>query len=1053
MNRILALLPLVLLAACLGQETGISQRHVHGVVTLPPVPLWESESVPVSSDPADNNDDGPTADGPFSVAYGYQIVRGVSAQTCVAIPAVEDGVAANCLGGPLPTDDADVDIFRIRSDYRGPIAIKLRLAEEIDGADVDMRVFPGSNLELADTAILYSDPNSVTPVLDEDGNEVLDEEGAVVQRFVLPRFATQVVKGDEFLVEVTVSSPTDTAAYELVVVANDPRKHNETFGTEGDTASFDTGDEIILQDALEMKVGAYLSSDIDNLGNPVAGTSCKDWTYDEEAETFWCAFDMVFVDQVSIEANVLLEGMEDGKDNDCDGIADAGGGTVDEDGDGYSTSEGDCNDHDDTIGPFRGDIAGDRKDNDCDGWADNGPDDKDDDGDTYCENGGVDFDGDGFCRGPVEVGGLASGDCNDADPNINPGLENEITANSIDDDCSSGDQVLSTSNSDGDTGIVGGQPYEWSDVEEIACGSNPNSAARQDIPQDLDEDGLCDNFCWGEVGCAEDLDGDGWHNDLETVCGSDPELASSGPVDADGDGVCDEIERDCDEGVRPPDLPSLWAENDPEDSVTPNGAGLCNLPCLSDGDAVSCVADADMDGVHNAEERRCGSDPNDAGSVPTDADGDDWCEVLEVAYGSSDSDAEDTPEDPNDNFLADNENWDCVGEAGCPQDNDADGEHNYTELQCGSDPEDAASGPLDFDGDGICDGLDQDADGDGSIKATQAGGTDCHDLNPDIRAHLTDEDGTILDYNYDVPNGIDDDCDGIVDENRDWRKNDAGEFVANDSYETVDEDGDGYTLGLRDCDDTDPDVRIGNYETFTTNIVNHDFSTIHLFAGDVASLNNTGAQANKRRVTETVEYDLEKDRVAWAIEDRWDPDNDPPSLVPTEVPVLNAYFAKQPELGKIWFEVEPNDTVIAGFGAGQSAPWAEGTFQELGDAAAGGKTNELSGSISNIVLDTWDGDNDAFHVTFPEAGFITAVFDWDLPGDYDGVFYCYYFDAINSPAYYGIPFSPGLTDFSKPEEGVTIVPLPDGADCYFFLVGYSGGSGGWKLELTPEEQD
>jgi hypothetical protein len=1088
MKRTLLLtLPLVLLVSCLGQETGISNRHVHGIVTLPPVPLWEVEPTPLSNIDEENNNTLAVADGPFSVGYGFHILRGVSAKPCDPYDEVVFNAVTNCDGTVIPGTEADVDLFRIRAAYRGPIVFKLRLAEEIEGADVDMRIFSTDDLQLENP--LYADPNDITPVLDEDGNPVVDEDDVVVQRFVLPRYASQVVNGDEFLVEVTIAADADTVAYELVIVANDPRRHNEAFGTEGDVAVFDNGtDDEIIQDALEMTVGGFLSSDIDNLGNPVSGTTCKNWTFDEEAETFWCAFDLVFVNQVTIEANVLLEGMEDGKDNDCDGIADDGNGTVDNDGDGYTTAQGDCNDNDPEIGPFRGDVAGDRKDNDCDGWADNGPDDQDNDGDGYCENGGFDNDGDGFCRGPVEVSGLAAGDCNDADPTIFPGLENEITANSIDDDCSSGDQILSIANADGDSSIVGGQPYGWTDIEEIACGTNPNSALIQDIPQDVDGDGLCDNFCWGEVGCTEDVDGDGVHNELELVCGSDPNEFNERPIDSDLDGVCDQIEIDCDEGARVLGQEAQWAEFDDGDTRTPTAAGFCNptsgcqakeklcddgidndgngetdcddsdcsvtTACGGDEDLILvCSSDLDLDSIHNAEERRCGSDPNDPDSVPVDEDGDGWCLSLETTYGTSDTDADDSPEDPNNNGLADNANWDCIGEADCPQDRDADGVHNYTEVLCNSDPDDAASQPLDFDGDGICDGLDQDADGDGAIKATQGGGDDCHDLDPNIHPHLTDEDGTILSFNYDIPNGIDDDCDGMIDENRDWTKNEAGEFIQNDSYETVDEDGDGYTLGLRDCNDTDPDIHLGNYETYTTNIVNRDFSTIHLFAGQVASLNNTAAQAGKRRVTEMVEYDLEKDRVVWDLTDRWEGGNDPPLLIPTDVPILQAYFAKQPELGKIWIEVEPNDALIAGFAAGESAPWTEGNFQELGEAAAAGKTNELSGSIETIVLDTWDGDNDGFHVTFPEAGFITAVFDWDLPGDYDAVFYCYYFDAINSPAYYSIPFSPGLTDLSKPEEGVTVVPLPDGSDCYFFLVGYAGGTGGYKLELTPEDRD
>ncbi len=889
-NAALIALAATLVAGCVQQETGISQRHIHGIVTLPPLPLWEAEPTPKSEAAEDNNDDGPTADGPFSISYAYHIIRGTVDGACDAPEDVNDGNELNCSGAGLFGEPADADFYRIRSDYRGPIVFEARLAEELEGADIDLLVHEGDGV-----TNLYTDPNSTTQSIDDEGNPIEDEEGNAVLEYVLPRFATQVEDGDEFVVEVRVGADAETVDYEIVIVGDDPREHNIELGIEGDSATFDTGsDEPVILEALALKVGAFLSPDIDNLGNPVAGTSCEDWVYDEETESFWCAWDMVFAQQVTLESDVLLEDQRDGLDNDCNGVGDDGRSTADEDGDGFSQADGDCNDHDATIGPFRGDVAGDRKDNDCDGWADNGPDDEDNDGDGYCENGGADYNGDGVCRGPTEIGGsLGIGDCNDTDPTINPGLGNEIVNNSIDDNCTGGDGIFSLGeggNTDDDTSVVDGEPYHWSDIEEEACGTDPLDP--EDTPEDTDGDGYCDSECLGEVGCAQDTDGDG--------------------------------------------------------------------------------------------------------------------------------------------------------------------AHNWEEMQCGSDPEDAAQGPadVDLDGDGTCNGLDGDADGDGGTRQTQAGGDDCHDLDPTIRAHTTNDAGEVVAWNYDVVNGIDDDCDGIIDENRDWIRNDDGTFAFDDSYATADEDGDGYSLAVRDCDDTNPDVYLGNYETITTNIVNTDFATVHLFAADVVSLNSTLPQPNARRVEELVEFDLQKDRATWRLdEELWEEADDPPILIPTEAPVLHASFAKQPEVGKIWFEVEPNDVTMSGFGAGEEIPWADGHFQELGEAAGEAKTNELSGAISSIVVDSWDGDNDAFHVTFPEAGFVTASLDWEAAGDYDAVFYCYYFDQINAPNHYYIPFSPGLTDLSKPEEGTTIVPLPPGADCWFFVVGYSGGLGNWKLELTPAGND
>ncbi len=869
-----SLLVATILLGCLGEETGIDNRHVQGLVTLPPSPLWEKELNPRSAIPEDNNDGVGTADGPYAIKWGYHILRGVSDHPC-------DEISVDALDVLCPLT-ADEDVFRVRTAYQGALVISARIDEGSEG-DVDIVVEDKNGVQL------FSDPNTPEQSVDELGEPLFDDAGNAIQEIPNPRWSTSALPTSEFVVHVTVNSREEEAAYELVFVGDDPRRHDQSVGIEEDAASFETGTtEAIMKEAFEIMVGAYLSDDVANPGTPVGGTSCESWTLDELSETFTCAWDMVFVQGVRTEQGALIPEMADDKDNDCDGIADAGLSTVDGDGDGGSPFQGDCDDTDPEIGLYRGDTNGDRKDNDCDGWADNGPDDEDNDGDGFCENGvNLNPSVDNFCRGVQEASGvLCGGDCNDGDARVLPGLGREIPQNGVDDDCSGGDSTVDrATNTDGD-GI--GLTRPWGDLEEIACGTDPFDAEEE--PEDANDDGLCDSDCLGTVGCAQDIDGDGFHSWVETLNGSD----------------------------------------------------------LNDADSV----------------------------------------------------------------------------------------------------------PLDSDGDGTYDGDDNDADGDGWNRVVGNDGDDCMDLDASTHPHLTDEDGA-TNWNYDVVDGIDNDCDGEIDENRDWER-DGADFSENTDYQLADEDGDGYSMGNRDCNDTDPTVHLGAWELESTAVVSNDFSVVYLFAGDVTNLNQISEQPSGRRVTSMVAHDLQKARPAWDMVEDWD-QGLPPTLRVVGLPLLEAAHSPQPIVGQIWTEEKDDAGLEVYTGAeinGFSVPYPPfdpSVYQELRDASEAKKTNELYGSISDIVADTWDGDNDVYHVTFPEAGFIDAQLNWDTPGgDYDAQAICWYYSAANAPAYYQIPFSPTIAGFAKPEVGRTIVPLPDGADCYFFVMGYSGVPGTYTLSLTPQ---
>ncbi len=95
-----------------------------------------------------------------------------------------------------------------------------------------------------------------------------------------------------------------------------------------------------------------------------------------------------------------------GADNDsCEG-------SPDEDGDGFTVEEGDCDDENPDIHPGATEVCGNGVDEDCDSLAED------------CEP--EDTDGDGFT--------VEGGDCNDGNPDIHPGAV-EVCGNGVDEDC------------------------------------------------------------------------------------------------------------------------------------------------------------------------------------------------------------------------------------------------------------------------------------------------------------------------------------------------------------------------------------------------------------------------------------------------------------------------------------------------------------------------------------------------------------------------------------------------------------------------------------------
>lgn len=94
-------------------------------------------------------------------------------------------------------------------------------------------------------------------------------------------------------------------------------------------------------------------------------------------------------------------------------------GCSDDDGDGFTTCGGDCDDSNSSINPGMAEDCNDGIDNNCDGFTD--------EEDDTCGSGTcTDVDGDGWC--------VEDGDCNDGDPSIHPGMA-EVCDDGIDNNC------------------------------------------------------------------------------------------------------------------------------------------------------------------------------------------------------------------------------------------------------------------------------------------------------------------------------------------------------------------------------------------------------------------------------------------------------------------------------------------------------------------------------------------------------------------------------------------------------------------------------------------
>jgi hypothetical protein len=440
-------------------------------------------------------------------------------------------------------------------------------------------------------------------------------------------------------------------------------------------------------------------------------------------------------------------------------------GVIDSDGDGYAPVDGDLDDSEPSIYPGSPEICGDNIDNNQNGYVD-----------EACDPNG-DFDGDGYTPN--------QGDCDDIDANTYPGAPE--LADEIDNNCNGEIDEGVFDDNDGD-----GYSVADGDCDDANPDLNPGAL-------EICRDGI-DNNCDGQIDEECDVDGDGFTIDEGDCDDFDPEIYP-GAVE-----ILDELDNDCDgeidEGFDLSDLDGdgisvAYGDCDDNDAtVFPDATELIDgIDNDCDGELIFEEIDHDGDGyIPGIIDPESGwkGDPNVIG-------GDDW-------------DDENPNIHPNAIDICDGIDNDLDGEVDEDCDSDGDG-YTRNDGDCNNDDplihpgatelingiDDNCDGQLspnekDYDGDGYISGVFDENTWQGSNDVI--GGNDCND--EDININPSAEE---------LINGIDDNCDGLLDP--DEMDNDGDNYIPGEYNQSTIWLGSPTIHGGGDCDDNNSEINPG----------------------------------------------------------------------------------------------------------------------------------------------------------------------------------------------------------------------------------------------------